>query len=743
MSVSQPPGPDVVAAAVAGDHDAVQTLVADHLPLVYNVVGRAASRDLDVDDIVQETMVRVVVGLPDLRDPASFRSWVVSIALRQLVDARRAAATRRSTLDAQPPEHADPGAEFVELTMLREALSHEQREVAEAARWLDDGHRDLLPVWWQEACGRLDRRELAAALGEPAGHVAVRVARMKQQLDTARTVVRALVAVPRCVDLDVLVADWDHTPSPLWRKRIARHLRECTACAGRAPRLIPPERLLAGLPLVVPPPGLGRRALTTRLAAAHGPHLATTTVHTAVRHVARRSARHALLSAGVGPTVAVVASVTALVAAIVVGGILSPSSARATATTAAHLSVPRHAPVSTTSPLPTSSPTAPTTRPHAPATTTAKPGTTVTPTFTDTVPPIPTVRSATDLGAIQQNSRVAGRDDGQSARYGNNSVWIFDDTTLKDPWGFLSNSGAATADLNGADGISLTSAGPFATDTTGAPDTLLPLTAAEQKFQAAHSASTGCTSATDQYCGMQFAFWPGPVIADPAHDRLLVFYGKLCRGGASGTPCSGALGRSLGSGIAALDMVHHTVTRLTATNGPAVTSVEGLDPTMFFTPGTEFTSASLVVDGTAYVYGECTYLGCALGRVALADIADRSRWRFHDSDGTWGTDPTAGAYTIAAGSAGETVFYDAALKAYVNTYMPYGTNTIRYQVGGSPFGPWSASATAVRTVAGSSNNYALFAHPEYAEQHGLVEYLSYFRPSDGSQHLVRLAFDAP
>jgi hypothetical protein len=63
-------------------------------------------------------------------------------------------------------------------------------------------------------------------------------------------VVRALQAVPLCDGLVSATADWDQAPSPLWRKRIARHTRDCGQCGTYYDGLIPAERLLAGLPLV-------------------------------------------------------------------------------------------------------------------------------------------------------------------------------------------------------------------------------------------------------------------------------------------------------------------------------------------------------------------------------------------------------------------------------------------------------------------------------------------------------------
>ena len=77
---------------------------------------------------------------------------------------------------------------------------------------------------------------------------------------------------------------------------------------------------------------------------------------------------------------------------------------------------------------------------------------------------------------------------------------------------------------------------------------LIPRTDAELRFEAAHAASK-CTNATDPYCGVRFAFWPGAVLADPARGRILIFYHKLCRGRFDDSPCTGLLGKPLGSGI--------------------------------------------------------------------------------------------------------------------------------------------------------------------------------------------------
>jgi RNA polymerase sigma factor (sigma-70 family) len=150
-----------IAAAQAGDRHALDELVAGWLPLVYNVVGRALNGHADVDDVVQETMLRAVDHLGSLRDPDSFRSWLVAIAMRQIRDRAR----RRTAQHLDDSTAHDGAADFAELTVLKLQLEGQRREVAEAVRWLDDEDRQLLSLWWLEVAGELTRRELAAAVG--------------------------------------------------------------------------------------------------------------------------------------------------------------------------------------------------------------------------------------------------------------------------------------------------------------------------------------------------------------------------------------------------------------------------------------------------------------------------------------------------------------------------------------------------------------------------------------------------
>ncbi|MGC5016018.1 sigma-70 family RNA polymerase sigma factor [Streptosporangium sp. DT93] len=252
-------GPDtaMVSAARAGDRRALDALVAGSLPLVYNIVGRALNGHGDVDDVVQETLLRVVRSLPGLRDAGAYRSWLVAIAVRQVRDHeqhRRAAQHRTADLESAE-ELPDPASDFAAVTILRLGLTDQRREVAEATRWLDGDDQTLLALWWLEETGELGRAELAGALGLSGRHAAVRVQRMKEQVQAARSIVRALRADSGCAGLRALASNWNGVPSPLWRKRLSRHIRDCDLCQGRTAGLLPIDRLLAGLPLLPLPVG--------------------------------------------------------------------------------------------------------------------------------------------------------------------------------------------------------------------------------------------------------------------------------------------------------------------------------------------------------------------------------------------------------------------------------------------------------------------------------------------------------
>ncbi len=265
----------LVVAAQAGDRRALDELVTACLPLVYAIARRALGGLPDVDDVVQETMLRVLRELRTLRTPESFRSWLATIATRQIStnrQRRQAELQRTAPLD----EATDlPAVEAEGLVLTHVQLSGHRRQAARASRWLDLDDRALLSLWWREAAGRLTRTELAAALGTSVAHAGVRVQRMRNQWELSRSLVAALEGRPRCAQLSAALEHWDGVPSPLWRKRITRHTRSCPVCARAADELVPLERLILVLALLPVPVVLLAAVFVKSTPAGTAPRLAS------------------------------------------------------------------------------------------------------------------------------------------------------------------------------------------------------------------------------------------------------------------------------------------------------------------------------------------------------------------------------------------------------------------------------------------------------------------------------------
>lgn len=329
-------------------------------------------------------------------------------------------------------------------------------------------------------------------------------------------------------------------------------------------------------------------------------------------------------------------------------------------------------------------------------------------------PPIPPIASAIDIGTVVQNSVIAGRDGNFSTKIGNKSVWTFGDTPMfapnADGANWNDNTLSWTTDLDASDGITLTN--DF-TDASGNPGEFLPYTEFERQYNYAHD-TRHCTA---QPCGAEYALWPGPIVADPKRGRALIFYGEIHRiAGQSGWT-------NIGGGIA-LGAPGGTFSRPILNPGTP-------DPTLMWdSTEVSFTSGALAKGDTLFSYG-CVagllVMHCRIGKVALADALVKAQWRFYQPGGTWTPDPSTAATIFNGGAAGNTVFYSPYLGLYVVIYSGIFSDDVYYRVAYDPWGPWSARRLIFTARPGwnGTASYAAETHPEYAQQNGKVQYVTY------------------
>ena len=132
------------------------------------------------------------------------------------------------------------------------------------------------------------------------------------------------------------------------------------------------------------------------------------------------------------------------------------------------------------------------------------------------------VVGARDLGALEVTDAIRGRDGGYSVLAWERSVWAYGDSILafegEDGSAWRNNTASWTADRDAADGVTGFSE---RVDGLGAPIELLPRTAEEAEFNAAHD---GGDPNYEEPCGARKMLWPGAMVDDPARGRVLVLY---------------------------------------------------------------------------------------------------------------------------------------------------------------------------------------------------------------------------
>jgi RNA polymerase sigma factor (sigma-70 family) len=140
---------------------------------VQSMIGQSGRHD-ESEEAAQEAWIRVLRGLPRLREPARFAPWLFGIARRMLMDRLRdkyAAALQATDLAdvaADAPEPASDAADAEEVTRLRDGMDR-----------LPLIERETLTLFYLEG---LSLREVAEVADVPEGTVKSRLWRGRRML---------------------------------------------------------------------------------------------------------------------------------------------------------------------------------------------------------------------------------------------------------------------------------------------------------------------------------------------------------------------------------------------------------------------------------------------------------------------------------------------------------------------------------------------------------------------------------
>ncbi len=324
------------------------------------------------------------------------------------------------------------------------------------------------------------------------------------------------------------------------------------------------------------------------------------------------------------------------------------------------------------------------------------------------------VQAVTELGAMPMSSLVRARDGGYSARLWGHSIWVFGDTVLaapdEDGLTWHHNSFSITDDMSAADGITGFSE---RVDAAGAPRYLLAPTASERAFNFAHMGES-----CEAPCGARYAAWPETPVFDQARDRTLLFYGLIY-----GEPGDFNF-RGVGGGIAVWERFDADPIRPEVTPGAEYPTVT------FAADEPNFGAAALVVGDDVLAFGclpDFLVQHCKLGRAPLAQVLDRTAWRFWDGS-AWVADWRSGAI-LFDGASIMSVVHNRHLGAWTVVYAVPLTRTVVMRTSPEPTGPWSAETVLFTATTTADYSYDAMAHAEFEDGDGRILYVTHSRPT--------------
>ena len=156
-----------------GEREAFEPLIAKWHPLLWRYAVRLTNDADAAADVVQEVWLRVLRGLPALRDATRFRAWLFGIARRVLMD-------RLRVRYAEPPmEQLEPG--VVEEQEADEERTDEFLFVHAELDRLPLPEREALVLFYLR---ELSLNDIAASAAIPVGTVKSRLFRARQMLRT-------------------------------------------------------------------------------------------------------------------------------------------------------------------------------------------------------------------------------------------------------------------------------------------------------------------------------------------------------------------------------------------------------------------------------------------------------------------------------------------------------------------------------------------------------------------------------
>lgn len=248
----------LVTAYLSGDQNALASMYDLYAPGLYDTAAAMLSDRHDAADMVQDVFCIAAERLNQLRDPDRLKPWLYAV-LRNEVYRRTKKRKRTTPTDFQSETTPDVVAAFDPNADGAAASYDELAElVRSAAAGLDERDRLVLELSVRQG---LTGADLADALGVSPEQSYSLVHRMRDRIEKslgAFTV--AKMGSQECPELATIISGWNGEFSVLIRKRVARHIEECSICEKTRSKYAP-LALFGAAPVILLPLGLREKVL--------------------------------------------------------------------------------------------------------------------------------------------------------------------------------------------------------------------------------------------------------------------------------------------------------------------------------------------------------------------------------------------------------------------------------------------------------------------------------------------------
>jgi RNA polymerase sigma factor (sigma-70 family) len=250
----------LVSSYLAGDRSALAAIYDRYAPGLYDTARAMLSNTHDASDMVQDVFCLAAERLGQLRDPDRLKPWLYAV-LRNEVYKRTKRRRRATPTDFQSENTPDVPASY-DPQAPGESVAYEELAslVRAASAGLDERDRLVLELSLRQG---LSGADLAAALGVTSDQSYSLVHRMRDRVEKSLGALTLARAGRRdCPDLDLLLSGWNGEFTVLVRKRVNRHLENCSTCDENR-RKLAPLALFGAAPAFALPSGLRDRVLAS------------------------------------------------------------------------------------------------------------------------------------------------------------------------------------------------------------------------------------------------------------------------------------------------------------------------------------------------------------------------------------------------------------------------------------------------------------------------------------------------